>query len=326
MQYINIPANTTFPLVLGDDINAMNTAKIYLLCDTSSGVGAINILLPKITIPAGGSIKNWWFEIFVNDIGNNASVNNIKITPSPISGGDKINGSASQITLNTNGVTGRIVITGTTSWDFNIGSSSSGGGDTFESGQFTLSANGTNAQIGMNGNPLAPVFPKVKFDVADPSKGNVGDTILNDSNGAGGMVLDKSGSTFTIILVNSIGSWNNGDTVKFSSTDPLTTTISNNPVWILTIPTAKKLKLGFLKSSNDDGFGIGTSGISNGVIQNMYNGIDNTNCINIRSGTFPDLDGWEGLITLINNNSFDITFTKFFAGLDITGQLHLIEQ
>jgi hypothetical protein len=124
MQYINIPAGATYPLVLGEDILAMNTAKVYLLCDTSSGVGAINILLPRIT-DGNNSLKNWWLEIFVNDIGNNASVNNIKITPNPA---DKINGSASQITLNTNGVTGRMVITGKTAWDFNVGSSSSGGG------------------------------------------------------------------------------------------------------------------------------------------------------------------------------------------------------
>jgi hypothetical protein len=124
MQYINIPAGTTYPLILGEDILAMNTSKIYLQCDTV-GAGAINILLPKITIPSGGSIKNWFLEIFINDIGNNASGNNIKITPAP---SDTINGSASQIILSTNGATGRIVITGKTAWDFNIGSDSSGGG------------------------------------------------------------------------------------------------------------------------------------------------------------------------------------------------------
>lgn len=123
MQYISIPANTTYPLILGDDINAMNTAKIYLLCDTSSGVGAINILLPKIT-DGNNSLKNWWFEIFINDIGGNASVNNIKITPNPA---DKINGSGAQVILDTNGITGRIVVTGKTAWDFNVGASSSGG-------------------------------------------------------------------------------------------------------------------------------------------------------------------------------------------------------
>jgi hypothetical protein len=124
MQYITILAGTTYPLVLGEDILAMNTSKIYLQCDTV-GVGAINILLPKITIPAGGSIKNWFLEIFINDIGNNASGNNIKITPAP---SDTINGSTSQIILSTDGATGRIVITGKTAWDFSVGNSSSAGG------------------------------------------------------------------------------------------------------------------------------------------------------------------------------------------------------
>lgn len=126
MQYINIPAGSTYPLILGEDILAMNTSKIYLQCNTV-GVGSINILLPKITIPAGDSIKNWFLEIFINDIGNNASVNNIKITPSPLDGGDKINGSASQITLNTNGSTGRLVITGKTAWDYSAGGGSGSG-------------------------------------------------------------------------------------------------------------------------------------------------------------------------------------------------------
>lgn len=37
--------------------------------------------------------------------------------------------------------------------------------------------------------------------------------------------------------------------------------------------------------------------------------------------------GWEGEISAINNNSFDITFTQESdGGLDITGQFHLEEQ
>jgi hypothetical protein len=76
MQYINVPAGN-YNLVLGEDILSMNTAKIYLQCQTS--LGAINILLPRITNPNGTSLKNWWFTVYINDADGNASVNNIKM-------------------------------------------------------------------------------------------------------------------------------------------------------------------------------------------------------------------------------------------------------
>ncbi len=126
MQIINVPSGT-YTLVLGDDILAMNTAKIYLQCQTSDG--AINILLPRITdFTNSASLKNWWFNIFVNDIGGNASTNNIKITPNPA---DTINGSGAQIILASNGVCGNIQVTGQSSWEFTIGSSTSSSVDGF---------------------------------------------------------------------------------------------------------------------------------------------------------------------------------------------------
>lgn len=121
MQIRNVTAGT-YALILGDDILSMNTAKIYLQCDTSSG--AINILLPKITIAAGGSLQNWWFEVFVNDISGNAATNNITITPNP---DNTINGSSSAVVLNANGATGGLKVTGASAWEFNLGSSGSGG-------------------------------------------------------------------------------------------------------------------------------------------------------------------------------------------------------
>ena len=61
MQYINIKAGETFPLILGEDLFAMNTAKYYFKCDTSGVGGDMNIILPKIS-PAGSQpIRNWWF-------------------------------------------------------------------------------------------------------------------------------------------------------------------------------------------------------------------------------------------------------------------------
>src|SRR3990167_10689054 len=107
MQVRNVPAGT-YALVLGDDILAMNTAKIYLQCQTSGG--AINILLPKITDISGGliqGIQNWWFEVFVNDVDGNALNNNITITPNPA---DKIDGSALAIAITSNSGTASLSI------------------------------------------------------------------------------------------------------------------------------------------------------------------------------------------------------------------------
>lgn len=141
MQIINVPAGV-FPLVLGEDILAMNTAKLYLQCQTSDG--AINILLPKITIPAGGSLQNWWFNVYINDIGGNASVNNIKITPHP---DDTINGSSSQIILIDNGATGCLNVVGREAWEFETGDSSSGGGIHFVTYQKLLSLSTANSLV-----------------------------------------------------------------------------------------------------------------------------------------------------------------------------------
>src|SRR3990167_735131 len=96
-MFINVPAGT-FNLTLGADAFLLNTANIYLQCQT--GGGAINIVLPRIS--TAGITTTWGFKIYINDTGNNASVNNITITPNPA---DKINGTlATPIILNTNGV------------------------------------------------------------------------------------------------------------------------------------------------------------------------------------------------------------------------------
>ena len=120
-MFINVPAGT-LNLTLGTDAFILNTANIYLQCQTGSG--AVNIILPRISTVAGIT-TTWGFKIYINDVGNNASVNNITIIPNAA---DKINGVlTTPIVLNTNGVTGHLQVTGTNSWEFNIGSSSSGG-------------------------------------------------------------------------------------------------------------------------------------------------------------------------------------------------------
>jgi hypothetical protein len=80
--------------------------------------------LPRIT-SADGVSTTWGFEIYINDVDNNASVNNITITQNSV---DKINGALSTpIVLNTNGATGCFQIVGSSSWEFSFGNSINSG-------------------------------------------------------------------------------------------------------------------------------------------------------------------------------------------------------
>lgn len=108
---INVSGNYT--LNLTPEAFILNTANIYLQCKTGSG--AVNITLPRIT-SVEGLTNTWGFKIYINDVDNNASVNNITIACHPA---DKINGSNAPIVLNTNGVTGHLQVTGSSAWEFN---------------------------------------------------------------------------------------------------------------------------------------------------------------------------------------------------------------
>ena len=107
-------------------MQVLNTNNVYILCQTSSG--PININLPRISSISGVPNSTLGFRIFITDDNNNAAANNITITPNAA---DTINGSGAPVVLNTNGVTGHILISGLTQWDFSIGSSGAGGGDAF---------------------------------------------------------------------------------------------------------------------------------------------------------------------------------------------------
>jgi len=125
MSIISVRGNYT--LVLTPETFIMNTSNIYLECYTDGANPPIVITLPRIT-DVNGQTNTWGFKIFINDAGNNASVKNITLVPHPA---DKINGTLSApVVLNTNGVTGHLQITGGNSWEFSLGSSSSGGGVT----------------------------------------------------------------------------------------------------------------------------------------------------------------------------------------------------
>ena len=120
---------------------------------------------------------------------------------------------------------------------------SGGGGDTFESGTFTLSEDGSVAQVGMNGNPLASVNHKIKFNVAGSMVGVlIGETITNLSNGATCIITEIVGNLITADTITGAGAWVNGDNIHYENLDA-NSSIDNDPIWILTIPTSKRLKL-----------------------------------------------------------------------------------
>ena len=106
----------------------MNTRNIYLQCQTSGG--AVNIMLPRITTVSKRTTV-WGFRIFINDEDGNAAANNISITPHPA---DTINGNASPVVLNIDGVTGDLQIVGTEKWTFNSGAGGGTGDACWEHG------------------------------------------------------------------------------------------------------------------------------------------------------------------------------------------------
>ena len=193
-----------------------------------------------------------------------------------------------------------------------------GGGDTFESGTFTLSADGMTLTI--NGNPATPI---IKFDsfTAGGNPPIVGELVANDITGATGAITNISGNTFTITPVLS-GGWNNSDSLTFGGGD---TGAIMSSYRIITIPTAKRLKLAHINTKGVSGMGqtFGSQGNDDGTIAYCLcpfsdSGIDQSNSIDV-----VQTDGWTGLIT-VRATEFDITLTQVGAGLDITLKFHLI--
>ena len=112
-----------------------------LECNTTLGAVGVQLL----TIPA-----NYWstqYKLYIVDKSNNASVNNITITP-PL--GYKINGLAS-IVINTNGGSALIRISSNTDYVSQLSSSGGGGGSTF------INPNPTTIPVG--GYPIGSTFP-----------------------------------------------------------------------------------------------------------------------------------------------------------------------
>lgn len=103
---VTIASGDTLNLVLTDEQKQSPNLKIRLLCDTRTDVVEIN--LPKIST-LGSSID---FEIYVDDIADNAETKNITITPDVA---DKINNAAS-FTITKDGRKLRIVVANRNEW------------------------------------------------------------------------------------------------------------------------------------------------------------------------------------------------------------------
>ena len=209
-----------------------------------------------------------------------------------------------------------------------MGLSSKSKSTTFESGSFTLSADGSTATLGMNGAALAPLNHKVTFDIADATGYAVGQTVTDNTTGATGVITVKSGVTLTLDTL-TVGTWANTDTVTNGTN---ITTVASIPTWIITIPTAKRLKLANIHSVNNatsDDYSIGIdNGISVSYIANQ-SGIGVYSEIGVVSISVFDNSGTDyctGLITDIRATEFDITLTQVGVGLAITSQFHLQEQ
>lgn len=110
--------------------------------DTTGGIA--NIYLPNI-IQSGALLVRK--RIYINDVGNNASVNNINIITL---GGDKING-LSSLALSDNGISTEIVITNRTEYIANLSSDNPSGVTTFQNPDPTT--------IAVGGYPLGSTFP-----------------------------------------------------------------------------------------------------------------------------------------------------------------------
>lgn len=190
------------------------------------------------------------------------------------------------------------------------GPSGAGGtGDTIESGTFTLSADGSESHITTynNGNIVYDKGNadaggtdqlKVRFAIADLTGYIIGQTVTNNTTGATGVVIDITIKLKLDTLT--AGGWNFGDEITNGTN---VTSITQQAVWFLTIPTTKKLKLWQGLTFETATPNINSIGISDGVLQNCKgsgvnsigdpNTINTTTCINVQN-SFPDIHGWTG--------------------------------
>jgi len=210
-------------------------------------------------------------------------------------------------------------------------STPAGNGTTFESGSFTLSADGGDLTL----NGVVGVAHKVKFVGANVSLFAAGQIITNVNTGFTGIIvsvdnLGGDNNNRTVVVLYTEGAWTAGDNITTSGGG--NTIVASVTNYIITIPTAKRLKLANIHSVNNatsDDYSIGIdNGISVSYIANQ-SGIGVYSEIGVVSISVFDNSGTDyctGLITDIRATEFDITLTQVGAGLAITSQFHLQEQ
>jgi hypothetical protein len=121
---------------------SVNIQAIHLQCDTTAA--PVNIQLPTIAQMAG--FLN--FQIFINDVSNNAATNNITLL---IAGSDLINHAATAV-INTNGMGGQLQIVGLEDWFF----------DTVAAAAVSIPLGGINTSSDLNGFSMAPAAAGIR--------------------------------------------------------------------------------------------------------------------------------------------------------------------
>jgi|SRR3989304_5819334 len=203
-------------------------------------------------------------------------------------------------------------------------STPAGNGTTFESGSFTLSADGGDLTL----NGVVGVAHKVKFVGANVSLFAAGQIITNVNTGFTGIIvsvdnLGGDNNNRTVVVLYTEGAWTAGDNITTSGGG--NTIVASVTNYIITIPTAKTLKL-FL-SSTLSGSRI-SQGRSDGTIQNSIAFGSGVSPSQVYCIYFGIASSWTGQVLLANIRAteFDITLTQVGAGLAITSQFHLQEQ
>jgi hypothetical protein len=155
--------------------------------DTTGGIA--NIYLPNI-IQSGALLVRK--RIYINDVGNNASVNNINIITL---GGDKVNG-LSSLALADNGISTEIVITNRTEYIANLSTDNGGGGGTVTGADNGLNLLGSVVKLG--GSLLVPTtidaLGSNTFSITDQ-----GGLFMQTRDALGNFFFNNIGGTGTLI-------------------------------------------------------------------------------------------------------------------------------
>src|SRR3990167_5369205 len=198
------------------------------------------------------------------------------------------------------------------------------GSVTFESGTFVLSADGLDITGSDAGITLSNAGVPATLDTLVGGTGyTVGTKATTGGTGTGLTVTitEAGGIIQTAVIANAGTGYTTGDTVNIvGGNDDATINVATIEPVVITIPTAKRLKLANIHSVNNatsDDYSIGIdNGISVSYIANQ-SGIGVYSEIGVVSISVFDNSGTDyctGLITDIRATEFDITLTQVGAG------------